>query len=198
MTSAIKKRRSSMRTFLTSLAASLACALMVFSSSAALAGLVATASIGTAIPSVEQGGVQFDGDAGFNLGASLGIRIGDMIQWDAIEVNYMSSDQVDNLFGNYTAKDTTIGTGVRVGLFGGNSRFHPYASIGIGGTRIDVVDQWGFEWNVGGGILFDLTDSLAVGVRYRYRGAKIDSSGISGSDLDVNTQTVAFEVVFGG
>ena len=198
-----------MRTFstsLASLAASLACALMVFSSSAALAGLVATASIGAAIPSLEQFDTTLDGDSGYSIGGSLGMRFGDMIQWDTAELSYQSADQNDIFLGQYTSSALTIGTGIRLGMFGDDSKFHPYVSFGLGGSRdnfesggLDVITEWGFEWNAGGGILFDVTDSVSVGARYRYRSNSFDEAfGVPISEVTIGVHNISFEIAFGG
>jgi hypothetical protein len=171
---------------------------------AALAGLVGSASVGVVMPNLEAGGVEEAGDSGYIFGGSLGWRFGNVVQWDTIEAFYMSANQSDNL-GQYTANNYSIGSGLRIGSFGKESRFHPYASFGVAGSRTDfeaggftLAAEWGFEWNAGVGLLFDLTDQTAAGVRYRYRSTSIPSFlGLPGLDVNVNLHTIAVEFAFG-
>ena len=169
---------------------------------AAVAGLVATASAGAVIPNLSAGSVEEAGDAGYVFGASLGWRFGDYVQWDTVEASYMSANQNDDL-GQYTTDNYSIGSGFRIGSFGDGSRFHPFVSFGVAGSRTDLnvsgltaVAEWGFEWNAGAGLIFDLTDQMAVGARYRYRSTSIPSF-LSLPSGDVNLHTVAVEIVFG-
>ena len=171
---------------------------------AAVAGLVATASAGAVIPNLSAGSVEEAGDAGYVFGASLGWRFGDYVQWDTVEASYMSANQNDDL-GQYTTDNYSIGSGFRIGSFGDGSRFHPFVSFGVAGSRTDLnvsgltaVAEWGFEWNAGAGLIFDLTDQMALGARYRYRSTSIPSIlGVPVNDIDVNLHTVAVEFVFG-
>ena len=169
----------------------------------AFAGFVSAASFGVVMPSLEAGNLEEAGDAGYVLGASLGWRFGDIFQWDVVDLYYMSADQDDGL-GIYTASNYSAGTGIRLGSFG-DSRLQPYVSFGIAASRTDLEvsgltssADWGFEWNAGAGLLFSLSDSLALGVRYRYRSSSIPSVlGIPLNDVNVNLHTIAAEVSFG-
>ncbi len=171
---------------------------------AALAGLVGTASAGVVMPNLEASSVEEAGDSGYAFGGSIGWRFGGIVQWDTVEAAYMSANQNDNL-GQYTANNYSIGSGLRIGGFGGESRLHPYASFGVAASRTDLdvggltaVAEWGFEWNAGVGLLFDLTDEMAVGARYRYRSTSIPSFlSLPGRDVNVNLHTIAVEFVFG-
>jgi hypothetical protein len=170
----------------------------------ALAGLVASGSAGVVMPNLEAGSIEEAGDAGYVFGGSLGWRFGGIVQWDTVEAFYMSANQNDTL-GQYTTNNYSIGSGLRIGSFGGESRFHPFLSFGVAGSRTDLevaglteVAEWGFEWNAGAGLLFDITDSMAVGARYRYRSSAIPSFlGLPGADVNVNLHTIAVEFVFG-
>ncbi len=169
-----------------------------------LAGLVGTASVGVVMPNLEAGGVEEAGDSGYIFGGSIGWRFGGIVQWDTVETAYMSANQND-ILGQYTTNNYSIGSGLRIGSFGGESRFHPYASFGVAGSRTDLevggftaVAEWGFEWNAGAGLLFDLTDQMAVGARYRYRSSSIPSFlSLPGGDVNVNLHTIAVEFLFG-
>ncbi len=178
--------------------------LVVSSSSNALAGLVGSVSVGAALPSVELLGVESGGDAGYMLGGSIGWRFGNLIQWDWVETYYMSGEQTD-VSGSYTANNFSFGTGVRIGIFGDDSRFHPYASFGIAASETSTGElfnrynwQWGFEWNAGVGFLVNITDRFAVGGRYRYRSTSISSdNAFSTNPLDINIHTIGGEIVWG-
>lgn len=174
--------------------------LFVSVSSNALAGLVGSLSVGTAIPNIEQLGVEYDGDAGYMIGGSIGWRFGNFVQWDWVETYYMSSENA-----GYTTNNVAIGTGVRIGSFGEDSRFHPYVSFGIGASETSEGDlfnigarQWGFEWNAGLGVLYNFSDRTALGLRYRYRSTSISSNNaFSFLPLDVNIHTIGAEIVWG-
>ncbi len=170
---------------------------------AAVAGLVATASAGAVMPNLSAGSFEGTGDAGYVFGASLGWRFGDYVQWDTVEASYMSANQKDALLGQYKTDNHSIGSGFRIGSFGDGSRFHPFVSFGVAGSRTDLdgiaqLAEWNFEWNAGAGLIFDLTDQIAVGARYRYRSTSIPSIlGVPVNDVNVNLHTVAVEFVFG-
>ena len=197
------KKEPTLRAFMSSV---FLVALMSFSPSTALADWIATASIGAAIPSLEQFDTTIDGDSGYSIGGSLGMRFGDMIQCDTAELSYQSADQNDIFLGQYTSSALTIGTGIRLGMFGDGSKFHPYVSFGLGGSRdnfeaggVDVITEWGFEWNAGGGVLFDVTDSVSVGARYRYRSNSFDEAfGVPISEVTIGVHNISFEIAFGG
>ena len=163
-------------------------------------GLYATASIGPASDSTEMGGSELSsGGTGYAVGGSVGARFGDFIQYDVWEVTYMSRSQP-----GYTWSVLNVGTGFRFGAFAESSRLHPYLSAGIGGSRAEenllglANSEWGFEWNVGGGVLVDITDSIALGVRYRYRSSAYDTlNGVSVPEVNLNIHQISFEVAFG-
>ena len=52
--------------------------------SSAFAGWIATASVGASIPTFEQSNITIDGDSGYTVGGSLGLRFGDMLGVDAL------------------------------------------------------------------------------------------------------------------
>ncbi len=193
-----------MRAFRNSL---LLLAILPFNASTAAAGLVTTANAGVAIPSlaVESLNLSESGNSGYSIGGSLGFRLGDVVQWDIAEFAYQSADQSDITIGRYTSSALSIGTGMRVGMFG-EGAVHPYVSYGIGGARldferigIDFISEWGFEWNVGAGLLIDLNDSVSMGARYRYRRSYLDEMfGIPISEITVGIHNVSLEILFGG
>lgn len=186
-----------MRTFRNSL---LLLAILPFNASTAAAGVVATANVGVAIPSLELEAlnVSESGNSGYSVGGSLGFRFSDVVQWDTAEFTYQSADQSDISIGQYTSSALSIGTGMRVGMFG-EGVFHPYVSYGVGGARldfeqlgIDFISEWGFEWNVGAGLLIDLNDSVSMGARYRYRRSYMDEI------FGVAIHNISLEISFGG
>lgn len=174
-------------------------------SSSAAAGLVASLSAGAAMPNIESSVSQAERNStGFLVGGGIGMRFGDFFQWDVAET-YLMGNEDD--FGT-NAFNYSIGTGVRLGTFGGDSKFHPYASFGIGAGRFSVGNfispsawQWGFEWNTGVGVLYELSDEAALGFRYRYWSSSTsgwwDANSLSYHDLDVNIHTIGVEVLFG-
>jgi len=179
-------------------------AAMISLPTVASAGMVTSVGIGVAMPSLEVNNFEEAGDSGFDIGGSIGFRFSDMVQWDTLEFHYLSADQNDG-FGAYEANNLAVGTGFRVGSFGGESRLHPYASFGIGGSRTTIEGagvyawQWGFEWNAGVGLLYDISDQMALGVRYRYRSTSIDYifGVVLLDDVSVNIHTIGLEFAFG-
>ena len=179
---------------------------LLLTSSRAFAELTGSLGIGAAIPSIEQGGVELDGSAGYSLSASFGSRLSDFIQWDAVELAYSSADQNTAGIGTYTASSFAIGTGIRIGNFDHDVKFHPYGSFGVGGARVDFEQagssffaEWGFEWSVGAGALYDVSDGKAIGARYRYRSSSYDEIlGVAIPEINVNIHTITFEIAFGG
>ncbi len=159
---------------------------------------------GLAAPGVEASGLQVDGDVGVDLGGFAGYRLSDLIQWDVVEVHYMSAPQTGDL-GPYTASKIALGTCIRLGLFGGNSIIHPYLSWGLGGNRlnieiqgVDLSSDWEFEWSLGFGVLVNASRNTSMGFRYRYRTSSFSfRSFFPASDIDVNTHSVNFEMAFG-
>ena len=178
--------------------------LVVSSSSNALAGLVGSVSVGAALPSVEELGAESGGDAGYMLGGSIGWRFGNLIQWDWVETYYMSGEQT-GVSGPFTANNVSLGTGVRIGSFGDDFRFHPYASFGIAASETSTGNlfsrdnwQWGFEWNAGIGFLYNVSDRFAIGARYRYRSTSISrNNALSLNPLDINIHTIGAEIMWG-
>lgn len=178
--------------------------LIIFSSTYAFSGVVGTGSVGVALPSLESGNSEEGGDAGYMVGGSIGWRFSGWVQWDILETYYMSADQHDSYEGYmYTGSNWTIGSGLRFGRFTADSRFHPYVSGGVAGSRTTIesgsvyIWQWGFEWNAGVGFLYDVGESTGLGIRYRYRSTDIPSILGYPVDLNVNIHTVAVEFVWG-
>ena len=183
-------------------------AYLILASSVSHAGVVGSLSIGTAIPNVEELGVDYAGDAGYMVGGSVGWRFGDLFQWDWVETYYMAGDQTqDTGFGqvSYTASNISLGTGIRIGSFSDESKFHPYVSFGIAGSRTSIGDlfnpstwQWGFEWNTGLGFLYKATPTTALGIRYRYRATSISgANALSPNSLDIGIHTIGAEIMWG-
>ena len=178
--------------------------LMMFNATYAFAGVVGTGSVGVAIPSLQIGDIEEGGDAGYMVGGSVGFRFSKWIQWDVLETYYMSADQHDQYESYmYTGSNWTVGSGFRFGQFSQDSRFHPYASIGLAGSRTNIESgysytwQWGFEWNAGVGFLYDFGEETALGIRYRYRSTRISSLLGYPVNLNVNIHTVGIEFAWG-
>ena len=186
-----------------SLATSLLFVLLAFPSSA-LASLVGTAFGGVALPYIQADDIEADGDTGYDFGVSLGWQLNDWVRWDAFEFHYISVNN-SNVLGNFTTDNLALGSSARVGIFKRDWRLHPYISAGVGGSRVSheqgpvIVYEWGLEWNAGGGVEFQLDHFTAVGVRYRYRSAKLDTLGsVPGSKIELNMHTIGAEFAFGG
>ena len=177
---------------------------VVLAAGAAGAGPIVAGHVGVGLPRAQAGALEESGDLGVALGASLGWRFDEFVQWDAVEFGYLSAPQQD-AFGSYTASQLAVGTGLRLGVFRDSARLHPYMSFGFGGSRTSWeiigfpdVAQWGFEWSAGAGFLFDLTPTMAAGLRYRYRGATLDSlPGAPQQDVDVRVHAIEVELSFG-
>ena len=186
------------------LATTLFTALLLGAPSAGLASLVGTVGGGVALPTLEAGGAQEDGQTGYEVGLSLGWQLNDWLRWDAFEFHYTGVDH-DSAFGVFSTDSLAFGSGLRVGLFQRDRRLHPYVSAGVAGNRLSHEQgptdsyRWGLEWSAGGGFEYQLDPFTAVGVRYRYRSTTVDGlPGISSGDVRLNMHTVNLEFVFGG
>lgn len=168
------------------------------------ASLVGTAFGGVALPKIKANSVEADGDTGYDFGVSLGWQLNDWLRWDAFEFHYISANHA-NVLGTFTTDDLALGSGARIGIFKRDWRFHPFISAGVGGSRISheqgsvIAYEWVLEWNAGAGVEFQLDYFTAVGVRYRYRSAKLDTLGnIPGSKIELSMHTIGIEFAFGG
>ena len=184
-------------------ATSLLVALLAFPSSVQ-ASLVGTAFGGVALPKIKANSVEADGETGYDFGVSLGWQLNDWLRWDAFEFHYISANHA-NALGTFTSDDLALGSGARIGIFKRDWRLNPYISAGVGGSRISheqgpvIAYEWALEWNVGAGVEFQLDYFTAVGVRYRYRSAKLDTLGnIPGSKVELSMHTIGIEFAFGG
>ena len=177
---------------------------VVLAAGGAGAGPVVTGHVGIGLPRAQAGALEESGDLGTALGASVGWRFDEFVQWDAVEFGYVSAPQQD-AFGSTPANQLALGTAVRLGIFRDSARLHPYASFGFGGSRTSWeiigfpdVDEWGFEWSAGGGFLYNFTPTMAAGLRYRYRGATLDSlPGAPQQEVDVRVHAIEVELSFG-
>ena len=169
-----------------------------------MAGPVVTGHVGIGLPRAQAGALEESGDLGTALGASVGWRFDEYLQWDAVEFGYLNAAQGDAP-GSATASQLAVGTALRLGFFRDSTRFHPYASAGFGGSRtaweiigFPDVAQWAFEWNAGAGFLYNFTSTMAAGLRYRYRGATLDSlPGAPPQEVDVRVHAIEVELSFG-
>ena len=163
---------------------------------------------GVTLTSAEVVGVEADGDTGYNVGGSFGLQFGDYVRWDIFDLAYMSADQTD-VSGAWDSSALSLGAGLRFGAFSPEMKFHPYASAGVAGNRVEIGQgssvrwQWGFEWNVGVGAEYMLSESVMLGLRYRYRRTDINllyyipAYGFYTSvNYKVNLQTISLELLF--
>ena len=172
---------------------------------------VGTIRVGVALPNLSYQGVTFDGNAGVDVGFTLGGQFGDYFRLDGLDFSYLggstviSGVNVDEFF-------LIIGTGVRLGLFAETQKLHPYVSIGIGGaygqqdqSGFTAASGWGFEWNLGAGLEYQVNRHLGLGLRYRYRSSTINFLVATGGfppfayiSPTVSAHTIGVEVSFMG
>jgi opacity protein-like surface antigen len=148
-----------------------------------------------------------DLDDGFMVGAALGAQINEWLRGE-VEVSGHFHDVEGDAFVNFSSPAYYDLEGDENALFllanlwldlpiGG--MFRPYIGGGVGGGRLDVdiettggygvIDDadWGFAWQVGAGVAFDLSESIAIDVGYRYK-------RINNADLEAH-EDIADEIL---
>lgn len=165
----------------------------------------------------EAGHLEFD--AGYQAGFSGGFQLTEWVRWDLVDFSYFRSDRTsasgwsdlpEGLFVGYWGNGLSITTGFRFGDFRASSRFRPYVSMGLGGSRAKVnldgneTSEWGLDANVGFGIEFVVWKHMAIGLRYQFRWVNMNvdfppvppPNGLRLVDLSMQYQTLALELVF--
>ena len=167
---------------------------------------------------------------GYAIGGSLGAQFGNWIRWDIVDLGYSLNDQRFSFplgppQNSFSASSSMIvyGTGIRVGRFSPESRWHPFVSFGVGAaySRLNLPNTdrfplpiqifptlvfapflqleswkgWGFEWDAGFGIEYAFADRGAAAIRFRYRQSDVSFRKNSAAVEAVNplTYTTAFE-----
>ena len=138
---------------------------------------------GIALPEFERDEVSTSGKVSALVGFTLGIQPSDLFRWDLVDISYFSGAQsspsgfpgLPSRFANgFGYSNLNLGTGMRWGYFGEKWKIHPYVSFGVSANR-SIYDEansrksrWYFEWNIGGGVEYDIIENFGVGVRYKY------------------------------
>lgn len=156
---------------------------MMHSSAAAETKSYVSLRAGTALPEFERDDVSTSGKATALVGFTFGIQPSDLFRWDLVDFSYFSGAQSSpsgfpalpfeyrNGFGY---SNMNIGTGMRWGYFGEDWKIHPYVSFGVSANRsmyeegMTRTSGWYFEWNIGGGVEYQIMERFAIGVRYKY------------------------------
>ncbi|MEE3326843.1 MAG: outer membrane beta-barrel protein [Myxococcota bacterium] len=138
---------------------------------------------GTALPEFERDDVTVSGKATALVGFTFGIQPSDIFRWDLVDISYFSGAQsspggfpvLPAKFANgFGYSNLNLGTGMRWGYFGEDWKLHPYVSFGISANRSIYEEsearksRWYFEWNIGGGIEYDIIENFGIGLRYKY------------------------------
>jgi opacity protein-like surface antigen len=148
----------------------------------------------------DEGGSVDTGDVrGLSVEGAAGLTFDDRLRWDLLSLAVNLPDEVvtiDALPAHVEGTRLDITTGIAFGDFSPERKLHPYLSVGIGASRYSepgYVD-WGFAWNAGAGLEYQLTDTLSVGPRYSFRQALLVYEG---SDATLDTHEFTFSVTWG-
>lgn len=138
---------------------------------------------GMALPEFERDDITTSGKAAALVGFTFGIQPSDLFRWDLIDFSYFSGAQsspsgfppLPSKFANgFGYSNMNLGTGMRWGYFGEKWKIHPYVSFGVSANRSIYEEatarnsRWYFEWNIGGGVEYDIIENFGVGLRYKY------------------------------
>jgi opacity protein-like surface antigen len=147
-------------------------------------------------------------DDGFMVGAALGAQINEWLRGEVevsghfhdaegeavfferglvpATVTYGIDGEEDALFvlANLWV-DFPIGGVIRPYVGGGVGFGHLDVDVSFdsaGGSEIPIVDDsdWGFAWQVGGGVAFDVSENIAIDVGYRYK--RIENADLEADD----------------
>jgi opacity protein-like surface antigen len=145
-------------------------------------------------------------DRGFTAGAVVGSHFFDYLRAE-VEASYARYDIDECSTG--TVKCAVSDGDVSAFYLLGNlwfdfnlGGFSPYIGGGIGGARVDVDtstfpddSDWGFAFQAGAGVRFDLTDALQVDVGYRFK--DVPDLSIDSLDTDLQTHNAQIGLTFG-
>lgn len=136
---------------------------------------------------------------GLSVEGAAGLTFDDRLRWDVISLAVNLPDEIVTVGGIPFQVEGTrldITTGFAFGDFSPERKLHPYLSVGIGSSRyteLGLVD-WGFAWNAGAGLEYQLTDTLRVGPRYSFRQGLFE---FEGEDATLNTHEFTLSVTWG-
>lgn len=166
------------------------------------AGMKTYASLqaGVALPefSPSGGGSDLGGKNGLLIGASIGIQPTDFFRWDTLQLSYFNVWQ-SKVGGNavgFNFSDLSLGTGFRVGYFGRDWKIHPYATLGLDGSRsiyqvgAERESRWYFQWSVGFGAEYPVMDRVSLGARYQF-----SRSDYKRDDITESAHKISFEII---
>ena len=166
------------------------------------ARLYGSASMGFSLPDADISGTQAASGANGDFGAAIGVQTSDVFRWDIAEVHYVNFSGADLGFGT-SRSSLALGTAFSWGLFSPTRRYQPYFSLGLGPARLRYLtnttgqsdDDWGFEWNVGGGVDLAVSEQVRSGIRYRYRRSTRSTDSVN---YVINAHSLVFEIAFVG
>ncbi|MDG2333128.1 MAG: outer membrane beta-barrel protein [Myxococcota bacterium] len=136
---------------------------------------------------------------GVSVEGAAGLTFDDRVRWDVVSLAVNLPDEVVRvgaLAEHVEGTRLDMTTGIAFGDFSPDRKLHPYLSVGLGLSRYTesgYVD-WGFAWNAGAGLEYQLTDTLSVGPRYTFRQGLFVYEGL---DATLNTHEFTLSVRWG-
>jgi len=140
-------------------------------------------------------------DDGFTAGIALGAQINEWLRGE-VELSGNWHDAEGFVEFDDSSPDATTLDGDETALFAlanlwlevpiGLGPLRPYAGGGVGFGRLDLDIEtsgstlfddadWGFAWQLGAGVAFDVSESIAIDVGYRYK--RIENVDIEVEDV---------------
>jgi len=190
------------RSFGAALAPLLVLFLSAFAANADGERMYGTLSIGASVPEVSIAGVPSNTGANGDFGAAFGVQSSETFRWDVAEVRYVNFAGTDLGFG--TSKSAlSLGTTMNWGYFAESASVQPFVSLGLGAERLRYQNgadglfknDWAFQWSLGGGVSFNVSDKVGTAIRYRYSKTNRSTEGV---DFSVNANVVTLEITYFG
>jgi opacity protein-like surface antigen len=162
------------------------------------------AGLGLSLFSADIAGTTADSPTvrGVALEGAAGLTFNDRLRWDVLSLAVNLPDEIVNVGGVPAHLEGTrldMSTGVAFGDFSPDRKLHPFVHGGLGLFRYSdpgVADaDWGFAWNAGAGLEYQLMNNLAVGPRYTFRHALADFNGV---EADFYTHEFTLTFTWGG
>lgn len=149
-------------------------------------------------------GMILDGDAGWAVAGSAGLRLNDYVIYELLSVEYGKSEFE---YGNFTT--LTLISDFRFGVFNDSLPVNPYVLVGLGATRLDLplpgaegilfdTSDWSLAWQLGAGVTYSVSRGVSVGIAYRYTRSKSSNSDHRMPDFDwvVDFHSLGVEINF--
>ncbi|MFP6638746.1 MAG: outer membrane beta-barrel protein [Myxococcota bacterium] len=129
----------------------------------------------------EINGDTLDGETGWAVAGSAGLRLNDYVIYELLSVEYAKSRYDNEKFANLI-----LVTDFRFGVFDDSLPVNPYLLVGLGAARVDLelapqgfgnVTDWSLAWQLGAGLTYPAPHGVSIGIFYRYTHSASNNAG---------------------